>query len=1302
MFTKRFALTRLAFLSRFTRFGGVTPRRAMQTVVALGASILFTTVSLPLRAQGGPTVTFQTPLPFLAGDNPVGPAGLAFDHSGNLFMSDYSNARVVELPAGCASTSCETVVPNLDLGAPIDVALDAAGDLFIADFSREMVYELPAGQTSEIALGTGWGAPSGISVDSAGDVWVADFLNNTIVEIPWNGTIFEPQITVVPNTWLNGVFGVALDKSNNVFIADSGGQQIVELPHGCTLVSCLVPVATNLGHPQALVADSSGNIFFVDTLLNYAAEVPTGSFGCASTSCLIYFAFGLNEPHGVAVDASDDVFIGDYGNGEVWEARPNPFNFGTISVGSKSAPVTAYFSFGAPTTLGSTPYQVLTQGKSGGDIAVAAGSTCAATSYVAGSACAVTAQFAPSAPGLRMGAVQLNGSSGNPIATAPIYGTGSGPQVVFPTNSDSTTSAVGSNFNDPYGVALDGSGDVFVADTGNNAVDEIVAVGGKVSSGSTVNTVSSVFNDPYGVAVDGSGDVFVADTFNNAVREIVAVGGQVSPSSTVNTVGNGFSLPTGVAVDSLGDVFVADYGNTAAKEIVAVNGQVSSASTVIPVGSGFTGPTGVAVDAAGDVFVADNGNNAVDEIVAVNGQVSAGSTVKPVGSGFSEPFAVTVDAAGDVFVADFDNNAVKEIFAVGGQVSSSSTVEAQGSGFTSPIGVALDASGDVFVADASFEGNISSQVTEIPLATPSALAFPTITGAGTSDTNDDPLDAVVANDGNATLTFNLPATGDNPSLSTSNFTLDGSSTCTQTTSGSSTPFTLAEGAYCILAVDFTPKATGTLTDNLSLTDNTLYAASATQELPLSGTAADGSTIASPTPGGTLTSASTTFTWNAGPAGTTGYGLNIGTTGVGSANLVNIGPLSGTSTTVTLPTNGTKIYVRLWTIVNGTSYLSNDYTYTEFTRLASAISSPTSGSTLTSASTTFTWNAGPAGTTYGLNIGTTGVGSADLVNISPLSGTSTTVTLPTNGTKIYVRLWTIFSGSTYVSNDYTYTEFTRLASAISSPTAGSTLTSASTTFTWNAGPAGTTYGLNIGTTAVGSSNLVNISPLSGTSTTVTLPTNGAKIYVRLWTIFNGTTYVSNDYTYTEFTRLASAISSPTAGSTLTSASTTFTWNAGPAGTTYGLNIGTTGVGSANLVNSSPLSGTSATVTLPTNGTPIYVRLWTIFNGTTYVYNDYTYTEFTQLASAISSPTPGSTLTSASTTFTWNAGPAGTTGYGLNIGTTGVGSSNLVNISPLSGTSTTVTLPTNGTKIYVRLWTIFNGTTYVSNDYTYTEF
>jgi kumamolisin len=376
---------------------------------------------------------------------------------------------------------------------------------------------------------------------------------------------------------------------------------------------------------------------------------------------------------------------------------------------------------------------------------------------------------------------------------------------------------------------------------------------------------------------------------------------------------------------------------------------------------------------------------------------------------------------------------------------------------------------------------------------------------------------------------------------------------------------------------------------------------------LAGSSSAAATITSPAPGGTLASASTTFTWNAGSGGVTGYYLWAGTT-LGSANLVNIGPLSGTSATVKLPTTGATVYVRLWTVINGTTLLSNDYTYTEFTQSAATMTGPTPGSTLTSASTTFTWNAGPAGTTgYYLWIGTS-LGTANLVNIGPLSGTSATVNLPTNGATVYVRLWTVINGTTLLSNDYTYTEFTQSAATMTGPTPGSTLTSASTTFTWNAGSAGTTgYYLWIGT-SLGTANLVNIGPLSGTSATVTLPTTGATIYVRLWTVVNGTTFLSNDYTYAEVTQSAAAMASPANGSTLTSASTTFTWNAGPAGTTgYYLWVGTS-LGAADLVNIGPLSGTSATVTLPTTGATIYVRLWTVVNGTTFLSNDYTYAEF----------------------------------------------------------------------------------------------
>ncbi len=157
------------------------------------------------------------------------------------------------------------------------------------------------------------------------------------------------------------------------------------------------------------------------------------------------------------------------------------------------------------------------------------------------------------------------------------------------------------------------------------------------------------------------------------------------------------------------------------------------------------------------------------------------------------------------------------------------------------------------------------------------------------------------------------------------------------------------------------------------------------------------------------------------------------------------------------------------------------------------------------------------------------------------------------------------------------------------------------------------------------------------------------------------------------------------------------------TYYVLYVGSTPGGhDLAAVSPNPLTGTSATVNLPTNGATIYVRLWTIINGSTYFYNDYTYTEATIHGAAITSPGPGSTLTSASTTFTWSAATGNVTYYVLYVGST-PGSYDLADVSPspLTGTSATVNLPTNGATIYVRLWTIINGSTYSYNDYTYTE-
>ena len=187
--------------------------------------------------------------------------------------------------------------------------------------------------------------------------------------------------------------------------------------------------------------------------------------------------------------------------------------------------------------------------------------------------------------------------------------------------------------------------------------------------GGAVNTLGSGFTKPYGVAVDSHGNVFVADTDNRAVREIVAVGGVVSSTSTVKTVGSGFKSPEGVVVDKKGNVFVADVGNNAVKEIVAVDGVVSSTSTVETVGSGFRYPGEVAVDGRGNVFVAGSANSAVYEIMAVDGIVSSTSIVKTVGSGFTRPEGVAVDSSGNVYVSDWVYGTVKEIVAGNGGAS---------------------------------------------------------------------------------------------------------------------------------------------------------------------------------------------------------------------------------------------------------------------------------------------------------------------------------------------------------------------------------------------------------------------------------------------------------------------------------------------------------------------------------------------------------------------------------------------------------------------------------------------------------
>jgi hypothetical protein len=336
-----------------------------------------------------------------------------------------------------------------------------------------------------------------------------------------------------------------------------------------------------------------------------------------------------------------------------------------------------------------------------------------------------------------------------------------------------------------------------------------------------------------------------------------------------------------------------------------------------------------------------------------------------------------------------------------------------------------------------------------------------------------------------------------------------------------------------------------------------------------------------------------------------------------------------------------------------------------------------------------------------------VGSSNVYGSGNVTATSETVSdLPSNGQTFYVRLYSLIDGA------WQYTNYTYVASGSPTPATlttptpdtSSPLSGTSVSFSWNPGNEATHFELFVGT-SVGSSNLYGSGNVTATSETVSdLPSNGQTLYVRLYSLIDGV------WQYTNYTYVASGSPTPAVLTTPTpdtstpvsGTSVTFSWNPGNLATHFEFIVGTS-VGSSNLYGSGSVTATAETVSdLPSNGQTFYARLYSLINGA-WQYNDYTYkASGSPTPAALTTPTPDTNtpLSGTSVTFSWNPGNLATH-FEFIMGTS-VGSSNLYGSGSVTATSETVSdLPSNGEKLYARLYSLINGAwQYI--DYTYTAF
>lgn len=647
---------------------------------------------------------------------------------------------------------------SVNLRGPRGVAADAAGNLFIADTANDLIRVLDAaGNVKKVAAGS-LSNPDGIVVDSTGYLYIADTGNNRIRKVDPMGTITTIAGTGEPGfggdegaateARLNKPTDVLLDAAGNVFVADTANNRIRRIDTAGVITTIAgtgeagvsgdagPAKAAQLSGPRGITFDQAGNLFVADTgnsrirkidtagaITTATGDVPgcyawTGNTGDPAGAAVS----GLCYPSDILVDFGGNLYITDTGNHRVRKVD----TFGAA---------TTFAGLSVPGYAGDGTAALLAMFDSPAGLALDAGGNF----YVADS-----------------GNGRIRKIDGTGIVTTAAGGTdaiGDG---------GAATAAV---FGEPGAVAVDATGAVFVADAATNRVRKVDATGiistiagdgqCRFTGDGGPATVASLCG-PNGLAVDASGNLYVADTKNNRVRKIDITGTirTVAGHGCCPLIANPFPLgdngpalaatlsePTGLAIDAAENLHIADTGNHRVRMVdasgnintVAGNGSGEYSGDDGPAtAAGVGSPRGLAIDSTGNIYIAELGNKRIRRVSPTGSITTIAGTGECAFSGdggeakkanLCGPLGVAVDAAGNVFVADTDNSRVRLIDIDGfiTTIAGTGTRDALGDAgpaaeaSMAPAAIALTPTGNLTVADAAHR---RVRVIESPLLAP--------------------------------------------------------------------------------------------------------------------------------------------------------------------------------------------------------------------------------------------------------------------------------------------------------------------------------------------------------------------------------------------------------------------------------------------------------------------------------------------------------------------------------------------------------------------------------------------------------